>query len=121
MRQLVALLLTAAIAGPAFAQQPSAPATRPATTTAGGDTGLWFVPSAEVLPARRWSLTGYRVNTDFEQGFIVAETIAYADFVAAGGEQGAKESGRMRQEGREYVVQDGDVMHFRFNLSRRAS
>ena len=69
MKQLVVLLLAAGIAEPAFAQQASAPETRPATTTAAGDTGLWFVPVAEVLPARRWSLSGYRVNTDFQQGF----------------------------------------------------
>jgi GTP-binding protein YchF len=56
------------------------------------------------------------IHTDFEKGFIRAETIAYADFVACGGEQGAKEAGKMRLEGAEYVVQDGDVLHFRFNL-----
>jgi len=56
------------------------------------------------------------IHTDFERGFIRAETIAYADFVACGGEQGAKEAGRMRSEGKDYVVQDGDVMHFRFNV-----
>ncbi|HVC51611.1 MAG TPA: redox-regulated ATPase YchF [Stellaceae bacterium] len=56
------------------------------------------------------------IHTDFEKGFIRAETIAYADFVACGGEQGAKDAGKMRLEGAEYVVQDGDVMHFRFNL-----
>jgi len=56
------------------------------------------------------------IHTDFEKGFIRAETIAYDDFVALGGEQGAKDAGRMRLEGAEYVVQDGDVMHFRFNL-----
>jgi len=56
------------------------------------------------------------IHTDFERGFIRAETIAYADFVACGGEQGAKEAGRMRAEGRDYVVQDGDVFHFRFNV-----
>ena len=56
------------------------------------------------------------IHTDFERGFISAETIAYADYVASGGEQGAKEAGKMRQEGRDYVVQDGDVMLFRFNV-----
>jgi ribosome-binding ATPase len=56
------------------------------------------------------------IHTDFEKGFIRAETIAYADFVACGGEQGAKDAGKMRLEGAEYVVQDGDVMHFRFNV-----
>jgi hypothetical protein len=56
------------------------------------------------------------IHTDFERGFIRAETIAYADFVAHGGEAGAKEAGRMRSEGKDYVVQDGDVLLFRFNV-----
>jgi GTP-binding protein YchF len=56
------------------------------------------------------------IHTDFERGFIRAEVIAYADYVALRGEQGAKEAGRMRLEGRDYVVRDGDVMHFRFNV-----
>ena len=56
------------------------------------------------------------IHTDFERGFIRAETIPYADFVACGGEQGAKDAGKMRLEGADYVVQDGDVMHFRFNV-----
>ncbi len=57
-----------------------------------------------------------RIHTDFEKGFIRAETIAYEDFVSCGGEQGAKDAGRMRLEGAEYAVRDGDIMHFRFNL-----
>ena len=57
-----------------------------------------------------------KVHTDFERGFIRAETIAYADFDAYGGEQGARDAGRMRLEGADYVVQDGDVMRFRFNV-----
>jgi hypothetical protein len=56
------------------------------------------------------------IHTDFERGFIRAETIAYDDFVACGGENGAKDAGKMRAEGKEYVVQDGDVFHFRFNV-----
>jgi hypothetical protein len=56
------------------------------------------------------------IHTDFERGFIRAETIAYEDFVAYGGEAGAKEAGRMRSEGKDYVVQDGDVLLFRFNV-----
>jgi OmpA-OmpF porin, OOP family len=63
---VLALVLSMAAASPVFAQTAD---TRPATTTASGDTGLWFVPTAEVLPAKRWSLSGYRVNTDYEQGF----------------------------------------------------
>lgn len=56
------------------------------------------------------------IHSDFEKGFIRAETISYEDFVAHGGEQGAKDAGRMRLEGADYVVRDGDVMHFRFNV-----
>jgi GTP-binding protein YchF len=56
------------------------------------------------------------IHTDFEKGFIRAEVIAYDDYVALKGEQGAKEAGKMRLEGKEYVVKDGDVMHFRFNV-----
>ena len=56
------------------------------------------------------------IHGDFEKGFIRAETIAYDAFVAHGGEQGAKDAGKMRAEGKDYVVQDGDVMHFRFNV-----
>ncbi len=56
------------------------------------------------------------IHTDFERGFIRAEVIAFADYLACGGEHGAKDKGRMRLEGREYVVRDGDVMHFRFNV-----
>lgn len=56
------------------------------------------------------------IHTDFQRGFIRAETIDYDSFVALGGEQGAKDAGKMRQEGKEYVVKDGDVFHFRFNV-----
>ncbi|MFL6858839.1 MAG: redox-regulated ATPase YchF [Allosphingosinicella sp.] len=56
------------------------------------------------------------IHSDFERGFIRAETIAYTDFVACGGEAGAREAGKMRSEGKDYVVQDGDVMLFRFNV-----
>ena len=72
--------------------------------------------------ARAWTVTkGTKgpgaagvIHTDFEKGFIRAETIPYDDFVACNGEVGAKEAGKMRLEGKEYVVKDGDVMHFRF-------
>jgi len=74
--------------------------------------------------SRAWTITrgtkapqaAATIHTDFEKGFIRAETIAYADYVACNGEQGAKDAGKMRLEGSEYVVHDGDVMHFRFNL-----
>jgi GTP-binding protein YchF len=72
--------------------------------------------------ARAWTIVkGFRapqaagvIHTDFEKGFIRAETIAYADYVACKGEAGARDAGKLRLEGKEYVVQDGDVMHFRF-------
>ncbi|MDI6746306.1 MAG: redox-regulated ATPase YchF [Rhodocyclaceae bacterium] len=56
------------------------------------------------------------IHTDFEHGFIRAQTIAYADFIACKGEQGAKEAGKMRAEGKEYIVKDGDLMNFLFNV-----
>jgi ribosome-binding ATPase len=73
---------------------------------------------------RAWTITqGTRapqaaavIHNDFERGFIACETIAYDDFVACKGEMGAKEAGRMRVEGKEYVVKDGDVLLFRFNV-----
>ena len=56
------------------------------------------------------------IHTDFQRGFIRAEVIAYADYVAGNGEHGAREAGRLRLEGKDYVVAEGDVMHFRFNV-----
>jgi ribosome-binding ATPase YchF (GTP1/OBG family) len=56
------------------------------------------------------------IHSDFERGFIRAETIAYDDYVKFGGETGARDAGKMRSEGKDYVVQDGDVMLFRFNV-----
>jgi ribosome-binding ATPase YchF (GTP1/OBG family) len=56
------------------------------------------------------------IHSDFERGFIRAETIAYDDYVALNGEAGARDAGRLRQEGKEYVVADGDVLHFKFNV-----
>ena len=74
--------------------------------------------------ARAWTLAAGtkaapaagRIHTDFERGFIAAETIALEDYIAVGGEQAAKDAGKMRQEGRDYVVQDGDVILYRFNV-----
>jgi hypothetical protein len=73
--------------------------------------------------ARAWTVhTGARapqaagvIHTDFERGFIRAETIAYDDYIACNGEAGARDAGKLRLEGKDYVVKDGDVMHFRFN------
>jgi GTP-binding protein YchF len=56
------------------------------------------------------------IHTDFERGFIRAETVAYDDYIACGGEAGAREAGKLRLEGKEYIVKEGDVMHFRFNV-----
>ncbi|MFZ9082596.1 MAG: DUF933 domain-containing protein, partial [Burkholderiaceae bacterium] len=56
------------------------------------------------------------IHTDFERGFIRAEVIGFNDYIACKGEHGAKEAGKMRLEGKDYVVKDGDVMHFRFNV-----
>jgi ribosome-binding ATPase YchF (GTP1/OBG family) len=56
------------------------------------------------------------IHTDFERGFIRAEVTAYEDYIKFKGEQGSKEAGKMRVEGKEYVVKDGDIMHFRFNV-----
>ena len=80
--------------------------------------------TAGVKEVRAWTIRkGWKapksasvIHNDFEKGFIRAEVIGYEDFIACGGEQGAKEAGKMRLEGKEYVVQDGDVMHFRFNV-----
>ncbi len=75
------------------------------------ETRAWTVSEGTKAP----SAAG-EIHSDFERGFIRAETIAYADFIVCGGEQGAREAGRIRQEGRDYVVQDGDVILFRFNV-----
>jgi GTP-binding protein YchF len=86
--------------------------------------GLETYFTAGVKEVRAWTIhagdTAPRaaavIHNDFERGFIRAEVIAFADFVACRGEQGAKEAGKMRLEGKEYRVHDGDVMHFRFNV-----
>jgi hypothetical protein len=71
----------------------------------------WTITAGDTAPA-----AAGKIHTDFEKGFIRAETISYEDYVAQGGEHGAKEAGKLRIEGKEYVVQDGDVMHFRFSV-----
>jgi ribosome-binding ATPase YchF (GTP1/OBG family) len=71
----------------------------------------WTIPAGATAP----QAAGV-IHTDFERGFIRAEVAAYDDFVAHGGEQGAKEAGKLRLEGKDYVVRDGDVIHFRFNV-----
>jgi len=71
----------------------------------------WTVPAGTTAPA-----AAGKIHTDFERGFIAAETISYADFIACNGEQGAKDAGKMRLEGRDYIVQDADIILFRFNV-----
>ena len=71
----------------------------------------WTFPAGAKAPQ-----AAGEIHTDFERGFIRAETIAYDDYVALGGESGAREAGKLRQEGKEYLVQDGDVMLFKFNV-----
>lgn len=86
--------------------------------------GLHTFFTAGPKEARAWTIpvgaTAYEaagvIHTDFQKGFIRAEVIAYGDFVQCGGEQGAKDAGKWRLEGKEYVVQDGDVIYFRFNV-----
>ncbi len=71
----------------------------------------WTIPQNATAP----QAAGV-IHTDFERGFIRAEVVSYDDFVACRGEQGAREAGKLRSEGKEYIVQDGDVIHFRFNV-----
>jgi len=71
----------------------------------------WTIPIGATAP----NAAG-KIHTDFEKGFIRAEVVAYEDFIAGNGEQGAKEAGKWRLEGKEYIVQDGDLIHFRFNV-----
>ena len=71
----------------------------------------WTIPVGATAPQAAGA-----IHTDFEKGFIRAEVIAYADFIQYGGEQEAKEAGKLRLEGKGYIVQDGDVIHFRFNV-----
>ena len=86
--------------------------------------GLQTYFTAGVKEVRAWTIhigdtapqAAGVIHTDFERGFIRAQTISYADFIACGGEQGAKEAGKMRAEGKEYVVKDGDVLNFLFNV-----
>lgn len=80
--------------------------------------------TAGVKEVRAWTVTrgatapkaAGRIHTDFERGFIRAEVTAYDDYITCNGEQGAKEAGKLRLEGKEYIVKEGDVMHFRFNV-----
>jgi len=81
------------------------------TTTGTKEARAWTVPVGATAP----QAAGV-IHTDFERGFIRAEVASYDDYVACGGEQGAKEAGKLRLEGKDYAVRDGDVIHFRFNV-----
>ncbi len=86
--------------------------------------GLQTFFTAGVKEVRAWTVhkgatapqAAGRIHTDFEKGFIRAEVISYMDFITYKGEQGAREAGKMRLEGKDYIVQEGDIMHFRFNV-----
>jgi len=86
--------------------------------------GLQTYFTAGVKEVRAWTIhqgdtapqAAGVIHTDFERGFIRAETISYEDYIACKGETHAREAGKLRQEGKDYVVQDGDVFHFRFNV-----
>ena len=86
--------------------------------------GLQTFFTAGVKEVRAWTTkvgatapkAAAEIHTDFEKGFIRAEVIGINDFLTCKGEQGAKEAGRLRLEGKEYIVKEGDVMHFRFNV-----
>ena len=81
------------------------------TTTGAKEARAWTVPVGATAP----QAAGV-IHTDFARGFIRAEVASYDDYVACGGEQGAKEAGKLRLEGKDYAVRDGDVIHFRFNV-----
>ena len=75
------------------------------------ETRAWTIPIGAKAPQAAGA-----IHSDFERGFIKAETASYADYVEFGGDLGCRNAGKLRQEGKEYVVQDGDVMHFKFNV-----
>jgi hypothetical protein len=86
--------------------------------------GLQTYFTAGVKEVRAWTINigdsapvaAGKIHGDFEKGFIRAETIAFNDFLECGGEKGAKDAGKLRSEGKEYIVKDGDVVHFLFNV-----
>ncbi|MEC9248990.1 MAG: redox-regulated ATPase YchF [Pseudomonadota bacterium] len=75
------------------------------------ETKAWTIPVGTTAPA-----AAGRIHGDFERGFIRAEVVGYDDYIKCGGEGGAKDSGKLRSEGKEYVIKDGDIVHFRFNV-----
>ena len=75
------------------------------------ETRAWTINKETIAPK-----AAGKIHTDFEKGFIRAETISYKDFYELGGESASREMGKLRQEGKEYIVKDGDIMHFLFNV-----
>ena len=75
------------------------------------ETRAWTIKAGMTAPQAAGT-----IHTDFEKGFIRAETVAYDDFVSAGNLNQAKDNGKLRLEGKEYIVQEGDIMNFRFNV-----
>ena len=71
----------------------------------------WSVKTGSTAPE-----AAGKIHTDFERGFIKAEVISFKDYIESGSESGAKEQGKLKMEGKEYIVQDGDVIHFKFNV-----
>ena len=80
-------------------------------TSGPNESRAWTVPRG-ITAAR----AAGKIHTDFERGFIRAETVSFDDFIACGGEQGSRDAGKMRSEGKDYVVQDGDIILYRFNV-----
>ena len=80
-------------------------------TSGADETRAWTIPIGAKAP----QAAGV-IHTDFERGFIKAETASYDDYVSLGGEAGCRAAGRLRQEGKDYIVADGDIMHFKFNV-----
>jgi len=80
-------------------------------TTVSSELKAWTVPTETPAPK-----AAGKIHSDMERGFIRAEVVSYSDFVACGSEHQAREKGFLRSEGKEYLIQDGDVVHFRFNV-----
>ena len=80
-------------------------------TSGPDETRAWTIPVGAKAP----QAAGV-IHSDFERGFIKAETASFEDYIAYKGDKGCRDAGKLRQEGKDYVVQDGDVMHFKFNV-----
>ena len=80
-------------------------------TTGPQETRAWTVGRGTLAPQ-----AGGVIHSDIERGFIMADIISYQDFIDCGGESGARQQGKLRQEGKSYIIQDGDICHFKFNV-----